>query len=347
MVLAGAAWYRRGVAKSRKSVRPTSSPVLVPREGAEHPAFAGLRKRDGVEVLVGFEAPLTRGAIERLKSVVHGWIGRADWRAAGGRARFAPIEVGGGGARIVFTGAPRPREVLTDLVRVLPRHFRVRDIALSRRPIGSDGVPGAPLEDARLPKQRGYRTEPAWWKASFDPKSPQPYVEDEAGMFSVAQTEEGQLIPETRPASLFFDGVRIAYGLGDVRYPRVDERTREVSRVVRKCLTASFHGKRPALYNHKAERDVAFDKISRGGRVGYAFAIGRDDEMISTYPGCFRFREHELMSGLVEAIARLGLEPVIHWDRGEVYIVNVWERLNRSMRPGPKKTKAPGKKGAA
>ena len=61
--------------------------------------------------------------------------------------------------------------------------------------------------------------------------------------------------------------------------------------------------------------------------------------MIATYPGCFRFREHELMAGIVEGIGKLGLEPVIHWDRGEVYIVNVWERIGRSMRPGPKKAK--------
>lgn len=116
MVLSGAPWYRRGVTKL----------VLVPREGPAHPSFTGLRRRDGVEVLVGFDEPLGRSAIEKLRSVVHGWIGRASWRAAGGRARFAPIGVSGEGARIVFTGAPRPRVVLDDHVRVLPKHFSVR-----------------------------------------------------------------------------------------------------------------------------------------------------------------------------------------------------------------------------
>lgn len=317
-------------------------PFLIPREGPENPLFSGLRKRDGVEVLIGFEKPLSAPSAKKLKSIIHGWIGRTDWRRAGGRARFAPIELDGAGARLVFTSVPRPREALDDFVRAITKHFPLRDVSIARRPLDRKGAPGPALEDPRMPPQRGYRTEAAWWRASFDPKAAQPSVEDDRGLFSVAQTEDGQMIPETRPASLCFPGVRISYGLGDVRYPKPDTRAREVSRVIRKCLERSFSGKRPAVYNHKGERDGVVDKLSRGGRVGYAFAVLRDGEMVASYPGCFRYREHELMAGLVDAIEKLDLEPVIHWDRAHVYILNLWERMGRSMRPGPKKARRRG-----
>ena len=302
--------------------------VVVPREGARHPAFDDLSKKDAVQLLLRFEqrkvAPRKQ---QTLVAQVQRWATSTDWHAAGGQAAFAPIELGPDCATVTFIGTTRPAAAIDALLQELRASPQpLREAVIMRRRVGRGSKLGAVLGPA-LPKQRGYKSEGAWWRASFDPKATPPLTEDPAGMFSVVQSESGDRLMELRPVALALPGVRIVYGLADgIDYPRPSQRAVEVTKVVTTALRDAFGGASPRLYNADAQPGRPFERIAKDDRRGYVFAISREDEMFALYPRCFRYREYELMCGLVDAIGKLRLEPVIHWLRDHCFMVNLWER---------------------
>ncbi|HET6584363.1 MAG TPA: hypothetical protein VFG69_12965 [Nannocystaceae bacterium] len=191
-------------------------------------------------------------------------------------------------------------------------------------PDGSDDDDDDDDAQENSPRQRSLMN--AFWRSSFDAARPTPPVLDPAGMFSMIQLDDGSMVSERRCMMPLLPGIRVGYGLVDVEDREVDERAREVGDTVRRCLDAAFPaGSRPPVFNREADPDGVVDPIAAHGRSGYAFALQREG-MIAPYPGTFRYREYELLSGLANAVKELALAPVIHWSRDEVYIVNLWEK---------------------
>lgn len=328
------------------------TPTWLPREGLEHPLFASIPEGHAMTVVMGFAEPLEDERAQALQQAVEAWAGAASW--GGGEPGFA-VDFNGQYLSVGWVGVAASREPTRELLaRLDASGFEVREIALGVREVDDDGNPGSFLGDDRvdlgadgyadllaadepLPdedddedegegSQRQRALMNAFWRASFDVARPTPPMLDPAGMFSMIQLEDGAMLSERRCVMPLLPGVRVGYGLVDVEDREADARTREIGEVVRRCLDAAFPaGARPTVFNREAEPDGVVDPIAAHERRGYAFALQRE-QMIAPYPGTFRYREYELLGGLANAVEELGLAPVIHWSRDEVYIVNLWER---------------------
>ena len=330
----------------------------LPREGLGHPLFDAIPDDHAMTVVVGFGEPLEDDRAHALQHTVEAWAGSDAWE--GGEPGFA-VDFNGQYLSIGWVGVGDGRGPAEQLLaRIEAAGFDVREVALGVREVDEDGNPGAFLADARVdlgaegyaellgadevpaddgdaagdddddddaqnsPRQRSLMN--AFWRSSFDVDRPRPPVLDPAGMISMIQLDDGSMVSERRCVMPHLPGIRVGYGLVDVEDREVDDRAREVGETVRRCLDGTFPaGMRPVVFNREAEPDGTIDPIAAHGRRGYAFALQRE-QMIAPYPGAFRYREYELLSGLVSAVDELALAPVIHWSRDEVYIVNLWER---------------------
>jgi len=333
----------------------------LPREGLAHPLFDAIPDNHAMTVVLGFGEPLADDRAHALQHTVEAWAGSDAW--AGDEPGFA-VDFNGQYLSIGWVGVGDGRGPAEQLLaRIEAAGFDVREVALGVREVDEDGNPGAFLADARVdlgvegyaellgadevpaddddaaddgdddddddegqnsPRQRSLMN--AFWRSSFDVDRPRPPMLDPAGMFSMIQLDDGSMVSERRCVMPHLPGIRVGYGLVDVEDREVDDRAREVGETVRRCLDGTFpDGLRPMVFNRDAEPDGTIDPIAAHGRRGYAFALQRE-QMIAPYPGAFRYREYELLSGLASAVDELGLAPVIHWSRDEVYIVNLWER---------------------
>jgi len=316
------------VAKRESSKR---KPILIPRRGAEDAVFARAEKRDAVQVIFVFDKSIANArATAGVKADVHAWIDSVDWKACGGRPTFAPIEIRGDSATITFLGVTRPRPAISALLDALSKRTP-REVVLMRRPLRR-GKLEAPLAGER-PREKDYKSPAAWWKASFDRKGVRPMGEDPAGRVSCIRLEDGTLLFEVRPAVLGGEGLRVIYGLADgVTYPPPNARAAKVTKVVTSAIKKAFGGRPPLLYDAEAETNRVFERIAKDGRFGYVFALPREEQMIAVYGSSYRHRESELFDGIGEAVEELGLEPVVHWIRDHVFLVNLWERKPRGRK---------------
>jgi hypothetical protein len=338
----------------------------LPREGLAHQLFDAIPENHAMTVVVGFADALEDERAHELQHTVESWAGSAAWEggepgfAVDFNGQYLSIGwVGVGEAR-------QPAEQLLSRLadagfEVREVAFGVREVDEDGNPgafltdprvdLGADGYgdllgadevvdePESESESAdegdededgddddaeNSPRQRSLMN--AFWRSSFDADRPKPPVIDPAGMFSMIQLDDGSMVSERRCVMPHLPGIRVGYGLVDVEDREPDDRAREVGETVRRCLDFTFpSGARPMVFNREAEPDGTIDPIAAHGRRGYAFALQRE-QMIAPYPGAFRYREYELLSGLANAVKELGLAPVIHWSRDEVYIVNLWER---------------------
>lgn len=304
-------------------------PVMhIPREGPQHPLFARATHEQALEVVLTFAAAMTDDDRHAIDTLCERWVADLDWMGHGEEPKFRGAS-DGQSVRLDVTGVTQPRRALTALFeRLDDSEMEVRDAFLSLREVDPDGQ-----LSARVPDPREQAILPAddadlLWARSFaddaDVTAALP-SEDPDGMVTMLQLEDGTTLTEERSAALYIPGVRIVYGLVDVDRVEPNARDAEIIATLVDCLRASFGGDAPSLYNVRGERNTTLDHISREGRHGYAFAIVRQ-EMMRLYPGGFRYREHELFYGVADAVAALDLAPVIHWDRDQVYILNVWER---------------------
>jgi tetratricopeptide (TPR) repeat protein len=168
--------------------------------------------------------------------------------------------------------------------------------------------------------------------AAFDPAAAPPRSEPEGGpSFMMMPSEQGH-VPEVRLPPLELADVRVVWGLPPVDdreaapgTPAGDRET-EVRAAVDAALDEAFGGQPPARRNRAGVTNGALDAIRRGGRDGFAFAVdGLGPELVAHYPGCFRFREHELLLAMAEVTRRARLAPVVIWERdGGTWIVNLW-----------------------
>jgi len=202
------------------------------------------------------------------------------------------------------------------------------------RPQKPNGAAGEPHRDPRIDLgassfqalvlgDEDERT--ALWRASFDPTRERPPVVDPHGMESLVQFEDGSSLRERSCVLPYLPELRIAWGLIVVEQRAPTDRGREVTATLLECLGESFpRARRPPMWNRAGKIDDLVDCVSAFGRDGYAFAIKREQVRVF-YPKDYRAREYELLTGVADAIARLGLARVIHWTRDPVYVVNVWE----------------------
>src|SRR5690242_8991122 len=111
--------------------------VLVPHEGAVHPIFDKIDKRDAVQALLMFERPVsTARAQDEIRKRVQTWIDATDWRGAGGRPSLGPIELSGHSGDVTFVGVLRPRHAIEGLIAELGRSKQqLREVVLLRRPM--------------------------------------------------------------------------------------------------------------------------------------------------------------------------------------------------------------------
>ena len=205
------------------------------------------------------------------------------------------------------------------------------EVFLVRRAVDATGELTDPAPDPRMPETADYPDAESFWSAVFDPQLAPPPSEDPAGMLALTTFKDGQVLYETRGMPLYLEGLTIAYGTPEIEVLPPDERSAEVSKALWRSFKAAFPpGTAPIFFNGAGEKHQVI-KVRHGQRISYSFALSRDPDKVGLfavrYPKGFRFREYELMRGVERAIDELGLEPVILWNRGGLYILNIWERL--------------------
>jgi hypothetical protein len=184
------------------------------------------------------------------------------------------------------------------------------------------GVMG-PRRDPRAPAEATGITSPReYLDRLWDPRSAPPPSEVEADLKGgfVALDE---LVLEHRGAPLYLPGFRIGYGTVPFDHAPPDRRTDEVRRVVVDALAEGWRSlfKAPGKGHTRPQpldADGVVDRVSRitcGTRVGYLFAIESVQLLDRPSPRSCRFREYELMEAVTDAVGRLGLAPVVTWQR--------------------------------
>ncbi|NOU33126.1 MAG: hypothetical protein HOO96_34945 [Polyangiaceae bacterium] len=333
----------------------------IPREGLAHPILESIPEDRVLDMVLGFAEPLTPQAAEMLQATVNQWAEDLQ-RASEGQTQFR-IGFNGQALSVALFGVERPHPHLDALVQAVTKAgLAFAEIVYGLQEVDADGDPGSFVEDPRIdlgsdsfgelvtPQDRADAVTVkaasassddddeddeddedndakmlAFWRASFDATRPAPPFLDPQGMFSVLTLNDGGMVTERRSLLPYAPKLRVGYGLVNVDDRPAEDRDRQVSDGIRRAFEGSFPaGARPPLLNAAGEEDGTCDCISAYGRRGWRFAVDRE-AMLALYPFDFRYREYELLAGLADAIAALGLAPVIHWDRGGVYLINLWE----------------------
>lgn len=216
-------------------------------------------------------------------------------------------------------------------------------------------VPAVPHpDDPRGPSR--FPTFDAYLEACFDLDGPQPRSE------SAQQLLSGRWLPNytgiaygERSFTLHHPQVRICYGITQEGFLPDDDRSDEVAAAMIQAVTDALgpqrvwnfpSQRRGPLQPQPLRRDSApgVEKLRCGNRTGYLFGIEPHDILQDIGPRVFRYRDAELMDAVATAIGRLGLAPLILWQRfgqpmeapsapgiahphnPQWYILNVWER---------------------
>lgn len=300
--------------------------LLVPSEGADHPVFDELGKDEGLLFWLTFPGPVTP---EDAAKVNQALVAAAKRASVSDPKAQVHQDTDGVTLQLTMTQCRKdPRGV----VRAVIEEFagagtNLREIVVGRfvLPKKNDRSIQA-VDDPRM-SQEGYDDDDERFEASLDVTKTAPLSEPEGGLFMMMPKGEGH-VAELRLMQTFFPDVRVVYGLSDVDDDEPSPRSAEVAAAIARALHTSFRGAPPELFDKKEQRGAVVDAIRKGPRRGYAFALsGLTADMVQHYPRSFRFREHELFSGLRAAIHALDLAPTIHWYRGEgTWIVNLWEK---------------------
>lgn len=231
--------------------------------------------------------------------------------------------------QIMFQKVKAPARVAAALVEHLGGEGSLlRDLVIGRYEV-PDGKkhhlfhptadPGAPERDVAAE---------ARFAAAFDPDAAPPRTEPEDGPSMIMIPSPQGHVPEVRLPSLRQPDVRVVYGLENVEDRPGDDAVAAFGAALDAALHETFRGVPPERFDEKGETNGRPDAIAHAGRKGYAVALhGLCPEMVVHHPTSFRFREWELLAAFRLVVMRLGLAPVIQWERAEgTWIVNVWER---------------------
>ena len=299
-------------------------PRVVPRDGLANPVFDRAGPAEDLIVSLSFLPGLTDQQIR----VVHRWLratAAAPDRATPDTSPFAAAEPFVHEhlfhARIGNLADPRGA-VRALLAELNAAGVRIKDSFYACWEWRSTGVMG-PRRDPRSPVDPPVpSTVREYLDRLWDPRAVPPPSEVEADLKGgfVALAE---LVLEHRGSPLYFPGVRIGYGTAPFDQAPPDRRTEEVRRVLVDALTEGWRTvfKAPGKGHTRPQplnRDGAVDRISKitcGTRVGYLFAIESVQLLDRPSPRSCRYREYELMEAVIDAVGRLGLAPVVTWQR--------------------------------
>lgn len=307
----------------------------IPLEGLDHPNFSALGEEEVLTLFFYFPELNSEEVYQKIQDHWAQVIEGIDWEGLGGEpqiyndASFQWIQIS-------MTGAPKVKEafkkILNSFKNFTPELFKVVIVQSQLEQEGNISLRGA--EDHRAPEMEEYEDEQAFWEASFNLDLPPPLSEDPRGLFSILTYESGDILREARPMTLFVPGLRIGYGLTSVEYLKEERLSKKIIQSFQEKAKKFFYGESPLLYNSSTET-TSTDVIVKDDRIGYAFAMKRED--LTTFPpACHLFAEYEVMCILKEIIEEYDLEPVVHWDRSEVFIFNLWEKPSESAKTLPR-----------
>ena len=317
------------VGNSGGSNSGTDGVILLPENILENAVLGQLSGDQAVLVHLTFSALDAEKEYERINGTYHRWADHENWGHAGGEPKFfvsmmdTRLEIG-------FAGVPHPALPIQNLVAAYKQSgLPLEKVFVSVVTLDEDGSPephGEEIEE--LPDVESCEDEEDFWKRSFDLSTTPPDTEDPDGMFAVMTMESGALVSEYRPFTLYFQDVRIVYGLGNVEDESTNERCATLLAALRSKCTAYFTKQELesiVIMDKDGGENQHFDRIRHEGRIGYSFALGW--EAISAFTGSHcRFMEYEFMAALRDLIREQQLQPTIHWDRDQVYIFNLWEK---------------------
>jgi hypothetical protein len=303
--------------------RPAADRVFfIPLEGPGHPVFGTGEPSDVVDAFLTLEDPVPSDDLEKTYEA---WKKRTQAANRGKKLRFRKSDDGQVlHARV--SGLADPRAALEDLVAAFSTEgLALAEVFLVRSAADRKGEPAKTRRDPRAPAEKDPPDAEAFWSALFDPEAPPPPSEDRENTVSMTFGAGGATWEE-RGIPLFLEGVRIAYGTPTVEQLERTPRCQEVFRAVVKALESRLPRGRPPILNRDGQLDTNVDRIGRPGRIGYAFALRRNEALTARYPDSFRLREYEVMAAMRDVIEELKLEPVVNWYRGSALIVNLWEK---------------------
>lgn len=309
----------------------TQSVILLPESILQSVLLKQLSEDQAVLVHLTFDALDPEKEYEKINGTYHQWADAVDWKTAGGEPQFN-VSVNETRLEIGFAGVPHPVVPIQSLLQAYTQSgLPLKKAFVSVVELDEEGAPSPHGEDFQeTPEFESLEDEDDFWKRSFDLTTPPPDTEDPDGMFAVAQMDGGGMITEFRPFTLYFPDVRVVYGLGNIEDEPPNERCHTLLASLRKALAAYFTPNEQEaiqLFNQEGEANQRLDRIRHEQRMGYSFAVRRED--LSAFVGeHFRYMEYELLLSLRDVVRQENLQPTLHWSRDEVYIFNLWERLS-------------------
>jgi len=296
---------------------------FVPLEGTAHPVFGPGAASDVVDAFLTLDDPVPSADVDKTYEA---WKKRTQSAHKGSKLRFRKATEG----RVLharFSGLGDPRAALDDLVAAFSASgLDLEEVFLVRSEADKKGEPVDARPDPRARVTAKPPDAEAFWSALFDREATPPPSEDRENTVSMS-LGAGGMRWEERGIPLFLEGVRIGYGTPTVEQLDRTPRCREVLVALVKALESRLPHGRPPILNRDGQLDASVDRIRQRGRFGYGFALRRTEALTAPYPGSFRLREYEVLLAMRDVIEELKLERVVNWYRGEVLIVNLWERL--------------------
>ncbi len=299
-------------------------PRAVPREGLTAPVFDGMGAGDDLIVSLSFSPGLT----DRQLHVVYRWLRALAQSADRGDPGKSPFETAEPfvhehlfHARLGNLHDSRAA-VLALIADLTAASARIKDSFFARWRWRPDGVMG-PSRDPRAPAEHpDVATVREYLDRLWDPDAVPPASELEVDLRG-GFLDRNELVLEHRGTPLFFPDLRIGYGVAPYGLAPADRRTEEVRRVVVEALDAGWRTlfKAPGMAHTRPQplsHDGGVDQVDRivcGTRSGYLFSIEAVQLLDRPAPSSCRYREYELMEAVLDAVGRLGLAPVVTWQR--------------------------------
>ncbi len=324
-----------------RALRTSATPVL-PEDGPRNPVFAALDREDTVHATLLFAAPLSEAELDAAERAVLLWFAVAEW---GGRSPVLAHEtLTRSCLHVAVTDVTAAQAALGELLTALgDADLRLRRAMFAR--VRADGDRNALVQslDAAARAEVRYEDREAWWRACFDVSLAPPVSEDRAELAcdddAILEAEQTTFV-ERRAMPLHVSELRICYGLAPAEFvdesPEDTERAQAAARALDHALDARFlagdepretPAARPVPYDRLRRYGAALDRIRVGDRTGYSCAIHSNDLREFLHDHLFRFREHELMLAVRDAVSALELEPVVCWRRfAGRYVLQLWDR---------------------
>jgi hypothetical protein len=346
-----------------KATPPDPRWHVVPAEGLAHRGFANAGVDDAVRATLCFGRTPAKEQIVRIEQTIRNWRELLAFDGPSEPTTSTWIADYATSVRVEGTADPvGALELLLASLRALD--LPIQDATFAR--FRED--PEVPfVEQTMYPGKhavphpddpRGATSFPdfdAYMRAAFDSREIPPRSENRQYLRAARYNPRTESLAfDERVFSLYLPDVRICYGVTSGEVVEPDDRTEEIADAVQEALAERFDRAKIWVYPGNREWEVptpmtrdgdeGVEKLVACGRVGYCFGIDASNLLQDVGPDVFRYREPELMEALAAVIRRLGLAPVLTWQRfGDpldvlsypgiahpmnptTYAINLWER---------------------